>query len=334
MSEDKKTKLTLIGGTGASIIGNKAKDDADLDVCLLVSLVDDGGSTGKLRKQLNILPVGDIRKALSSLSQLPESAIKAFEYRFENGDLRGHVMGNIFLAGLISENHDANKAIKSAQKMMSTKGRVLTTTLEKTELNTEFKNGNNIKTLKGENSLDENRDASLGDPINYFFTQNEPANLAAVKAIEEADLIVLGPGDLGANTVAPILTEGIGSAIKKSLGKLIYVGNLMTKHGETGNLSVNDCAYFIEKYTNRKIDYVLLNNTPVPSPMLEAYKKEGEEPMSYSEKEFEEKGIKVIKADLLDPCAYQKSKADKLRRSALRHDGEKTTQALKNIIAP
>ena len=325
----KQRTITFIGGTGAAVIGGAFKNSADWKTNLLVSLVDDGGSTGRLRKEFAIPPVGDIRKALASLSTLPESFIHAFEHRFEKGELAGHTMGNIFLAALILKYEDVNKAISEAEKMLATNGNVLTTTLKATNLKAEFSNG---KTINGEHRLDENRDTSVGSPVAYELLEEQRANPRAVKALLESDVIVVGPGDLGANTIAPILTKEIREALKKSSARLVYVANLMTKSGETHDMSINDCAAFIENMVGKPFDFILINNTPVPADILKHYRKHNEHPMPYDDAALEKICAHVIKSDLLNTTPHHTPKADKLRRSALRHDGEKVMQIISKYV--
>lgn len=321
---DKKT-ITLIGGTGAAVVGKAFKNQEEWLVNLLVSLVDDGGSTGKLRNDFNIPPVGDIRKALASLSKLPESFINAFEHRFEHGDLKGHTMGNIFLAALLLKYKDVNKSIEEAERLLDIGGHVLTTTLEATELNTDFENG---KTIQGEHNLDENTDTSVGCPLKYYLTEEKPANPKAVAAIMDSDLIIIGPGDLGANTIAPLLSEGIKTALKDTEAKLVYVGNLMTKKGETHSMCVEDCVRLVENMIGRKFDCVILHRGAVPDAMLDHYALHGECPMKCNTDELKKEGRTVIEGDFIDAKKYQVSKADPLRRSVLRHDGSKILAAV------
>ena len=325
-----RKKITLIGGTGAAVIGNAFKRHPQWSVNLLVSLVDDGGSTGRLRNDFNIPPVGDIRKALASLSKLPDSFINAFEHRFEQGDLKGHTMGNIFLAALILKYGDINKSIEEAERMLDVGGHVLTTTLEATQLNTHFQNG---KTIQGEHNLDENTDTSVGCPLQYYLTEEKPTNPRAEEAILNSDLVVLGPGDLGANTIAPLLTQGITEALKKTKAKLIYIGNLMTKKGETHNMHVEDCVRFVEKMIGRNFDCVLTHTSQLPKEILKHYALHGEYPMECSGETLKKEGRNVIEGDFVDANKYQISKADPLRRSVLRHDGTKILSAIEKYAS-
>ncbi|MBD3244409.1 MAG: uridine diphosphate-N-acetylglucosamine-binding protein YvcK [Candidatus Moranbacteria bacterium] len=327
-----KKNITFIGGTGASVIGKAAKKVPLWQVTLLVSLVDDGGSTGKLSKNLNIPPVGDIRKALSSLSSLEETMIKAIEYRFEKKELKGHTLGNLLLAGLIknfqnNKDYNLNQVTEAAGKFLKIKGQVLTTTLKKTQLVAIFENGEKIL---GEHNLDENKDKSFGKPKKYYLIKKVPANPKAVKCLLKSDLIVFGPGDLGANTIAPVLTNGIYKSINKSRAKIIYIANLMTKCGETHDMTVNQCLEFLENSIKRKVDFVILNNGAISKEILQIYQTQDEKPLPFEIKELE-KNRKVILADVLESKKFKKSKADKLRRSILRHNGEKVVEILKKI---
>ncbi|MBU2025354.1 MAG: uridine diphosphate-N-acetylglucosamine-binding protein YvcK [Patescibacteria group bacterium] len=322
-------KITFIGGTGSSIIGKAAKEIENWKIRFLVALVDDGGANGRLREQLDIPPMGDIRKALISLSTMPNDFSRAFEYRFEKGDLKEHIMGNVFLAGMFLKYRDINRVTRQAQVILKTKGEVFTTTLDKTCLNVKYENG---KIIKGENTLDENRDTSIGNPLKYFFSGKIKVNPLAKKTILDSSLIVLGPGDLGANTIAPILPKGIKKAIEETQAKVAYIGNLMTKTGETHDFSVNNCVGLIEGYLGKKIDYILLNNAAIPRDILDHYKKENERPMPFIKVELEKGTRKVLEDDLIDLTRHEKSKIDPLRRSLLRHDGQKVLKLLRKIL--
>lgn len=324
----KQKTITCIGGTGAAVIGTAFKNNDRWSVNLLVSLVDDGGSTGRLRKEFDIPPVGDIRKALASLSTMPESFINAFEHRFETGELAGHTMGNIFLAALILKYKNINKAIAEAEAMLMVRGHVLTTTLSATTLRTEFSNGS---TIQGEHRLDENRDTTVGSPVAYKLIENEPANPLATTLLMKSDYIFIGPGDLGANTVAPLLTEGIQEAVKKTSAKLVYIANLMTKSGETHDMSINDCMRFIEAVIGRPFDYVMVNNATIDPHILSHYEKHNEHPMPCDIGDLEKSGARVIKGDLINTSLYSVSEADVCRRSILRHDGKKVMALLETI---
>ena len=328
-SSKNSKKIVFIGGTGSALIGSAAKDVKNWEVTLLVSLVDDGGSGGRLRNTLQIPPMGDIKKALIALSQKNENFLKAFDSRFEAGELKGHTMGNIFLAGLFLEYKSINQMMETAGELLAIKGQVLTTTLENLDMSTLFENGT---VLEGENTLDENRDDSLGRPQKYSLKQDKPANPLAVQAIVDADLIVFGPGDLGANTIVPLLTSGIQKALNETPAKLVYIANLMTKNGETDKMNVNDCVNLIEEHLTRPVDYVLLNDAELPTAALTHYQKAKEFPMPFVKVDLEKDGRQVISADLLDKTIHEKSKADVLRRSLLRHHGEKVVSVLKKLI--
>ncbi|MBD3300631.1 MAG: uridine diphosphate-N-acetylglucosamine-binding protein YvcK [Candidatus Moranbacteria bacterium] len=326
--KQKIKSITFIGGTGASVIGEAAKKNKNWSVNLLVSLVDDGGSTGRLMRDLNIPPVGDIRKALTALSTLKKELSLSFEHRFPKGELKGHTMGNIFLSALIQQTKNLNLSIQHAKNLLKVQGDVLTTTLKPTKLKTEFSSG---QTIIGEDNLDENKDKTIGSPVKYELIKDSPANPKAVKRLLNSDYIVIGPGDLGANSIAPLLTKGIKNAVQKSKAKLIYIANLMTKLGETHAFSVNDCLNLIEQTLDRKFDFIILNNKKPPKNLLLAYQKQEEYPMQFDIKALKAKKAKIVETDLLNKNIYQKPKSDPLRRSLIRHDGAKTTKILKKI---
>jgi len=318
-------KVTVIGGgTGTYVILSGIKN-LEIDLSVVVSMTDSGGSTGKLRDQLGVLPPGDLRQCLVALSDAPELWRKLFLYRFDQGDFKGHNFGNVFLAALekVSKNYD--QVVDTASYVLQTKGKVIPVTLDKLHLVAEYENG---KTITGEGLIDENH-TERSKIKKVFLTPKGKANPKAIDRIIESDYIILGPGDLYTSIIPVFLVDGIVSALSKSKAKLIYIMNLMTKSGQTTDYKASDHLKDLEKYLGRKIDFVLVNNGKISQEILESYRK-------YNEKEvvddLVEKEYKIIREDLIDNRPVEKNASDILYRSILRHDSEKIAKVLEKII--
>ena len=276
-------KIVVIGGgTGVFTVLTGLKDYS-FDLTAIVTTADDGGSSGILREEFGILPPGDIRRVLVALSSDSPVLANLFNYRFENGTgLKGHSFGNLFLTALERITGDFNQAVKEASKILGIKGRVIPVTLDYTRL---FARLENDFIVVGESNIDvPKHDGSLS--IEEVFLNPEPkANKEAIKAIKEADIIVVGPGDLYTSIIPNFLVKGIKEAVKKSQAKKVYVCNIMTKYGETNKFTAEDFFATLEKYLGKEIiDYFLVNIEKPKDCYLGKYKKEKAEPIKYNRK--------------------------------------------------
>jgi uncharacterized cofD-like protein len=290
-------------------------------------MMDSGGSTGKLRDQLGVLPPGDLRQCLVALSDAPMLWRKLFLYRFENGDLKGHNFGNLFLAALEKVSDNYNEAIKTASYVLKTQGRVYPVTLDKLHLVAEYENG---KIVTGEGLIDENHGEKSRIKTAYLVPPGQ-ANPKALKAIENAEYLVVGPGDLYTSIIPVLLVKGVKESIIKSKAKIVYIMNLMTKSGQTTSYKASDHLNDLVKYLGRTPDYILLNNTPISADILESYKKYDEVVVENDLKK-EEKGVTIVEGDLIDNTVQEKTESDVLYRSILRHDSEKVAATIEKII--
>ena len=319
-----KRIVVIGGGTGTYTVLTGLKE-YPVDLAAVVSMVDSGGSSGRLRDEFGILPPGDVRRALLALSNLPLEKIslrQLFEYRFDNGrGLKGHPFGNLLLIALTDITGREDLAIKEAEKILDVKGGVLPVTLESSNLCVRLEDGTIIK---GETNIDIRRvrpdlkilDVFLDPPIRIF--------QGAKKAILASDLIVLGPGDLYTSVIPNLLVEGVTEATAKSRGKLVYVCNLMTKHGETDDFSASDFIREIKRYlgvAGEKLSWVLINNDfSVPKKVLQRYKEEKSFPVKADIKECKKLAPKVIAKPL--------AAAGQLWR----HDSKKLAKALFSLL--
>ena len=324
-------KVTILGGgTGTFVVLSAIKKE-EIDLAAIVSMTDSGGSTGRLRDQLGVLPPGDLRQALVALSEAPMLWRKLFLYRFEQGDLQGHNFGNIFLSALEKVTDNYEDVIKTASYVLQTKGKVIPVTFETANLCVEYANG---KTLKGEGKIDSNY-LEKSRIVKAYLEPKVNAHSEAIKRIEESDYLIIGPGDLYATIISVLLPGGIREAILKSGAKIIFNMNLMTKSGQATSYKASDYITDLTVYMGRAPDTVVINTGEIPKSALEWYAEEGESPVQNDLKSASFKG-RITEGDIVDKKQFVKSEADKYVdprvRSILRHDPEKLSRVLKEII--
>ncbi|HRN70881.1 MAG TPA: YvcK family protein [Candidatus Woesebacteria bacterium] len=320
-------KITVLGGgTGTYVVLSGLKK-YNLDLAAIVSMMDSGGSTGRLRDQLEVLPPGDLRQCLVALSEAPELWRKLFLYRFEKGDLKGHNFGNIFLSALEKVSDDYATVIDTANYVLQTKGQVIPVTLEKTHLAVQYESG--VK-LKGEGIIDEDN-PERSRIVKANLEPQAKANKDAIDRIAESDYIIVGPGDLYTSIIPVLLVDNIRNAIKKSKAKIIYILNLMTKAGQTTNYTGMDFLQDITAYLGREPDYIIGHKGSIPQFILDWYESHTEHPVKIDINKDNFKGT-IIEDDVISRTYTKTNSADELTRSILRHDSEKLTEIITKLI--
>ena len=311
-------KIVCIGGgtgTYTALLGLKHYTH---NLTAIVSMADSGGSTGKLRDEFGILPPGDVRRCLIALSKEPPLVKRLFQYRFaEKSSLHGHSFGNLFLTVLQNMTGDDAKAIEEEGNILRISGAVLPVTLGKTNLHAKLENG---KIIKGETNIDIPKHNAQLKITKIFLQSLVTAYSKAVLAIKEADLIVIGPGDLYTSVLPNLLVGGIPEAIRKSKAKKIYVCNLMTKLGETSGFTAAEFVREVISYLKGKPDAVLVNNALPDPKQLAPYKKEWSELVECNPDVIAELKVEPIFADLL------------LKESLVRHDPDKLAKAVMEYL--
>lgn len=244
----------------------------------ITSMVDNGGSAGQLRVDFNVLPPGDIRRHILALSDAPQWKKDLWTFRFGHevfdGGHKGHVFANAFISGLENILKDYGKALEVMHKFMEVKKnhRALPATVDKTQICAELENG---EIVKGEDEIDVPIKHDPNLKIRRVYLEPEAkAFPEALEAVEKADLITIGPGDLYSSSVPCLLMKGMSKAFKKSKAKKVLIVNAMTKLGETNNYSVLDFAKETEKYMGCPLDYVVYNSRIPSKKRIEEYKKE------------------------------------------------------------
>lgn len=270
----KEKKIVVVGGgTGVfTVLSGLKKYPVELSA--VISMADDGGSTGVLREEFGILPPGDLRRAMVALARTDNKLLSdLFNYRFREGGFRGHAFGNIMLTALERLTGSFEDAVEEAGRILNVQGRVIPVTLDDVELRAELEDG---AIIKGETNIDIPKHDSSLKIKRVFLKPHAAGNPKAISAIKEADLVVLGPGDLFTSIIPNLLVRGIGRAIREAKGTKVFVVNTMTKPGETTNFTARDFLDAIEKYLGKGVlDFVIIN-TKKPSPeRLKEYAREG-----------------------------------------------------------
>ena len=325
----KKSVCVIGGGTGTIPVLSGLKKIGGIELSVIVSMSDDGGSNQIVRDEFGLLPLSDIRKSIIALASTDNLTLrKLFNYRFEKGNgLSGHTIGNLIMMALSDMEGDELGAIKKASHLFNCKGKIIPVTLEKTVLMAECSDG---KIISEEHNIDKPQGRASCKIKSVFFKNPVPANPDAVSTILEADYIVIGPGDIYTSLIPNLLFPEIINAFVKTKAKIIYIVNLITKNGQTTNMSATDLVKIITENIHRKIDYVIMNNKTFPSNVLKKYEEAGEKPIKDDLTQTPE--YEIIRADVLSPHIYTQEKGDWLVRSLIRHDAEKIAEVLDSII--
>ncbi len=309
-----KKVVFICGGTGGFTILTGIRD-YPYRLFAIVNMADDGGSTGVLREEFGTLPAGDIRRALIALSDTNKKVLsELFNFRFdEESSLHGHSMGNLLLTALEKITGDFGSAVKEAGEILNIKGEVIPVTMTKTRLMAHLTNG---RVVEGETNIDiPKHDGNIKIKDIYLEPKAQP-NPQALLAIEKADFIILGPGDVFTSILPNLAVEGIADAVKNSKAKVVYNVNIMTKFGETNGYKASDFVKKMEEYVGAgRLDVITINTEKPTGEIVERYK---EEKVEFVEDDLS--GKNIVRADLLRDGQF------------LRHDSEKLAKTLSKII--
>lgn len=294
------------GGTGLSAVlrglkehvaerGKPASGRLLADLTAVVTVTDDGGSSGRLRREYRILPPGDIRNCLVALSKDEHLLGKLFQYRFPAGrGLAGHSFGNLFLTALTNITGDFPRAVQFSAQVLAIRGRIFPSTDRNVTLEAELDDGTAVA---GETKISRSRRPIARVRLVPRRIRPLPAVLQAVRS---ADLILVGPGSLYTSLLPNLLVEGMAGAIARSRATRVYIANLMTQPGETQRYTVADHVSAIYRHTRRNLfDFAVVNDAPVSPRLLRRYAAEGAEPVAPSLAELERMGLRYVTGDLL-----------------------------------
>ncbi len=318
--------VVLGGGTGTFTVLSGLKK-YPVECSAVVSVADNGGSTGILRDELGVLPPGDIRQCLVALSSEEQILRQLFTYRFEQGSLKGHNFGNIFLSALEKLTGDPLSAIKEAQRILQVKGRVIPVSARASNLCAELEDG---MIIQGEHAIDEFKKPR--SPIQRcFLSPLAPGNPEALEAIRQAQLVILGPGDLFTSLVPVLLVQGISQALADNRGEIALIMNLVTKPGQTDGYTAKKLADVISSYiAPARLDIVIINSSRPESSLMKRYAKQWEQVIR---DDLRKATYRTIRAPLLSKHITLSTKGDVLRRSFLRHDPDKLAKVLISVLA-
>lgn len=307
--------VAIGGGTGLPVLLRGLKQYTE-NLTAIVTVADDGGSSGRLRGEFGILPPGDIRNCLVALAETETLMDQLFHYRFGQGDgLVGHSLGNLLLTALADISGDFQTAIQEASKVLKVRGQVLPSTLKQVVLNAELQDGTAIS--------GESRISQAEQPIRrVFLTPEECAPVPeALAAISAADLILLGPGSLFTSVLPILLVGEIVTAIKRSPAVKCYLCNIMTQPGETTGFKASDHLRAIYQHAGPGwIDYILVNTRKIAAEKQEKYARQGAAPVSVDDQGLYRLGVRLIRADVLEDGEW------------VRHDPRKLARAVMNLL--
>lgn len=316
-----EVKIAVIGGGTGSFTMLSSLKEYTSQIAAIVSMADDGGSTGVLRDELGTLPPGDVRQCLVALSDSPKVR-ELFEYRFDKGTFGGHSFGNILLTALEKISGDFNQAVETASEILRIRGTVIPATLDNVRLKMEWEEKSLV--LHGERVIDS--EFFKYDPRRAKLSLLPAAkpNPQAIAAIEQADIVVIAPGDLYTSLGPLLVIDGIGKALANTNAKKFYVANLVSKKGQTDGFTVSDHAAEIERFADAEfLDYVLYNQEAPSEEVAKRYEEEGGYVTQADIDELSIKFYEAVGGNFLGSMATSNG-ADTLigKRSLIRHDAK------------
>jgi uncharacterized cofD-like protein len=313
--------VAIGGGTGLSMLLRglkhyvaRRRQEADRhpigDLAAIVTVTDDGGSSGRLRREYSVLPPGDIRNCMVALSQDEALLGRLFQYRFHEGrGLRGHSFGNLFLTALSHVTGDFAEAVRVSGEVLAIRGRIFPATLQNVSLEAVMTDG---KTVSGETRI-----AKSGKKIRRLRLQPRRVRPLpeVLEAITQADLILIGPGSLYTSILPNLLVSGVAEAIESSSATRVYISNLMTQPGETDGYSLGDHVRTIYQHTRRKLfDWVVASNQIVSPGVARRYRVRGAEPVRVDTGELQRIGVRCLFDNLLEEHGVVRHDSARLSR--------------------
>lgn len=312
--------VTIGGGTGLSTLLRGLKQYSS-NITAVVTVADDGGGSGTLREELGILPPGDIRNCVLALANTEPIMNRLLQYRFDEGNLKGQSFGNLFLAAMNGISGTFEDAVKKMSEVLAVTGRVLPVTNSNINLEATLSNG----TVKfGESNIGSRKDDLDAKIKEIRLCPKDVRPLKEVmEAIEEADIIVMGPGSLYTSILPNLLVDGVAKQIIRSKALKVYICNVMTQPGETLGYTVSEHIQAIEDHTVKGIiDCCFVNNKPLPDDVIERYKEEGAEMVVCDHDKLREKGIEIFEGEFA-----------RVIGDAVRHNAAKVSMEIMNLVA-
>lgn len=318
-------KIVVIGGgTGSSVILRGLKKYTS-NITAIVTVADDGGGSGKLREDLGMLPPGDIRNCILALADTEPIMEQLLQYRFQEGSLKGQSFGNLFIAAMNGITGNFEEAVRQMSNVLKVEGTVIPVTLEDIILFGELENG---KIVKGESQIPlvARQQGQRIKKISIYPSKVAPHRYA-LKAIKEADAILLGPGSLYTSIIPNLLVDGLAEGICQSKALKIYVSNVMTQPGETDCYKVMDHVHAIFNHVTcsnkgAMIEYIIANNGKIPEYLIEKYRRDGSTIVSIDERKLQNNPYHFLIDDFVE-----------IKKHYVRHNADKVAQSVVQLIA-
>ncbi|RCW67057.1 gluconeogenesis factor YvcK family protein [Saliterribacillus persicus] len=317
MIEEEHPKVVVLGGgTGMPVLLRGLKD-YPIDLSAIVTVADDGGSSGRLRTEMAIPAPGDIRNVITAMSEAEPMLMDLFQHRFTKGnELTGHSMGNLLLAAMTSVTGDFYNGIKEISRVLNVKGSIFPIANQNMFLHAELESGNIVS---GESNI-----PLSGEKIKRVFLEPNPVLPLpeAVDAIKNADLVVIAPGSLYTSTLPNLIVPQIGEALRSTKSKVVYVCNVMTQKGETSHYTATDHVQAIMDHIGQGcIQSVIVHSETINRDVREVYAEEQAEPVVYDLERLKKLDIDIIEADIIEQ-----------RGQAIRHNTEKIATLLMSLL--
>lgn len=325
----KKNVVVIGGGTGSFTVLSGLKHAKDLNLTAIVAMSDNGGSTGKLRDELGVLPPGDVRQCLVALAESPMIIRELFSYRFDSGDLAGHNFGNLFLSALEKITGSFEEAIETTSHILSIRGKVIPVTHTNSNLKITL---NDNTEIFGEDTIGNSNFSSIGVQ-SIQLTPDASLNPLAEHAILNADAIIIGPGNIYCSLLPNMIVPGMKEALQKTKATIIYNVNLMAKYGHCDDWTVQDYVNTMHRWIGDTVIDIALYNTTIPKEdLIERYRDEGE-PVTLAQNQNIEGKTQLVGRDLVAEGIYiNPAKKDPLKRTLIRHDSLKLANALYELV--
>lgn len=317
MREQEEPRVVVIGGgTGMPVLLRGLKD-YPISLSAIVTVADDGGSSGRLRNEMAIPAPGDIRKVIAAMSDAEPMILDLFEHRFTNGNgLSGHSLGNLLLAAMSTITGDFYKGMKEISRVLNVKGRIYPIANQSMYLHAEMEDGSIIS---GESNIPKAK-----KKIKRVFLRPEHIEPLpeAIESIQKADLVVIAPGSLYTSILPNIIVPEIGKSLQMTKGKVVYVCNVMTQDGETNDYSASDHVQAIHDHVGAScIHSIVVHNAPISADIQKLYEQENAAPVAYDVEKLLEMGVEIVEGDIVDAS-----------QQALRHDTGKIAKLLYSLI--
>ena len=307
-----KKVVVIGGGHGLSTILKGIKKIDNIEIFAIVTVADDGGSTGRIRQRYTIPAMGDVRTVMTALSDSKPLIQDLMNYRFageDNTDIAGHSLGNLILTALTNMSGSFDTAIKTASDFLNVRGKIIPSTLQSVTLSAQMEDGTIVK---GEKDIPS--DKQRIDKV--FYDRDVKANIEAIKAIENADLIIYGIGSLYTSILPNTIIDGINEALNNSKAKKIYFANCMTQSIETYNYDLKDHLNALKKH-NTPVDIALVHNNEIPKEIVERYlKRDSIEVINNGDCDTEVRAYDLLKFD----------------NGLVRHDSDKIRKVVEDIL--